>query len=77
MQQITTKIRKWGNSCGVIIPKEVLKKEHLRAGKTVTLTLNTNEVTRVKDIFGLLKGKLKKDTQTLMDELNKDLDQEF
>lgn len=30
------------------------------------------KITRVKDIFGLLKGKLKRGTQEILDEVNKD-----
>lgn len=73
MQQITTKIRRWGNSFGILLPREILKKEHLKEGSEVTLNINTAKVTKVKDIFGLLKGKIKKDTQTLMDEVDRDL----
>lgn len=73
MQQLKTKVKKWGNSAGVLFPKEILEKEHLKIGSTINVTISTDKVTKVKDIFGLLKGKLKKDTQTLMDEVDKEL----
>lgn len=73
MQHFKTKLRKWGNSAGALFPKEVLEKEHIKIGSTVNITLSSDKVTKVKDIFGILKGKLKKDTQTLMDEVDKEL----
>ncbi len=73
MQHMKTKVKKWGNSFGVMIPKDLMKKEHLREGSDIELTFNTANKTKVKDIFGILKGKLKKDPQTLMDEVDKEL----
>ncbi len=34
---MTTKLQKWGNSLGVRIPKEVLKKAKFKDGKLVTI----------------------------------------
>ena len=34
---MTTKIQKWGNSLGVRIPKEVIKKAKLKVGKSVSV----------------------------------------
>lgn len=34
---MTTKLRKWGNSLGVRLPKEVVKKAKLRDGKVVSV----------------------------------------
>ena len=34
---MTTKIQKWGNSLGVRIPKEVIKKAKLKDGKSVSV----------------------------------------
>lgn len=77
MQHFKTKLRKWGNSAGALFPKEVLKKEHLKIGSTVQITAISDRITKVKDIFGLLKGKIKKDTKTLLKEVDQDLDPEF
>ena len=73
MQQLKTKVKKWGNSFGVMIPKEVIKKEHLKRGSEVEITLNSTRITKVKDIFGILKGKLNKSTEEIMREVDKDL----
>lgn len=72
MQHMKTKIKKWGNSFGVMIPKDLMKKEHLREGSEIEITFNSTKITKVKDIFGLLKGKLNKSTEEIMREVDKD-----
>ena len=49
-------VRKWGNSLGVILPREVVEQEHLRESQKVRL-----QVVKVADFrhaFGALKGKI-------------------
>lgn len=49
-----TRIKKWGNSLGIIIPKKEAKRLRLRKGKTVEVRIQEKE----KGIgFGILKGK--------------------
>lgn len=73
MEQITTKVRKWGNSFGIILPKSIVDLEKIKEGLEVNVIIQTKNKTKVKDIFGILKGKLKKDTQTLMKEVDREL----
>jgi bifunctional DNA-binding transcriptional regulator/antitoxin component of YhaV-PrlF toxin-antitoxin module len=66
---IHTKLRRWGNSFGVVIPSETLREEDLKEGQEVII-----EITRKKDmkkIFGSLRG-WKIDSQKLKDEARKD-----
>ena len=46
-------VKEWGNSLGLIIPKEIVKEEHLEQGDIIRL-----DVSKVKrlDGFGLFKG---------------------
>jgi antitoxin component of MazEF toxin-antitoxin module len=53
--EIETKIRKWGNSYGVLLPKELLEKEKITKDSRVIITLTKPLL--IKDIFGTLKGK--------------------
>ena len=73
MQELKTRVKKWGNSFGVMIPREVIKREHLREGSEVEVTINSTKITKVKDIFGILKGKLNKSTEEIMREVDKEL----
>ena len=75
MMEVKAKTKKWGNSIGVVIPKEVIKHENIKPDQEVTLIINTKPITKVKDIFGTLK--FKESTDKLMRELDKDFDLGF
>ena len=51
-----TKIKKWGNSLGIVVPVELVRKLELKGGSVVKI-----EVKKKKklDGFGLAKGKSK------------------
>ena len=53
MAMAETKIKQWGNSLGLIIPKEIAKREDLSAGDIVKLEISKEK--RV-DAFGMFKG---------------------
>ena len=63
--EIETKIRKLGNSFGVLFQKEFVIKENLRENKKVIL--NIVKVGDLSDIFGSLKGKIKISSQKMKD----------
>jgi len=72
MEQIDAKVKKWGNSFGIVLPMKVIEKEKLREGKEVTVTIRPRKITKVKDIFGILKEELKNvDTQKALREVDK------
>jgi len=60
-----TKIREWGNSLGVIIPKDIVIREELRANDEITITISKKE--NLEDFFGQGKGRIK-DAQKEKDE---------
>ena len=64
-----TKLRKWGSSFGVVIPKDIIKKEHLKIGEELVIEIKRKQ--SIKDIFGSLKG-WKIDSQKAKDELRKE-----
>lgn len=37
MAQITTKVKKWGNSLGVLLPKELVQDEKLKEGSEISI----------------------------------------
>ena len=47
------KIKQWGNSLGMIVPKEIVKREELHEGDIVKVEIIKEK--RV-DAFGMLKG---------------------
>ena len=47
------KIKRWGNSIGLVIPKDIVKIEDLHIGDTVKVDIEKEK--RI-DAFGILKG---------------------
>ncbi len=56
--------RKWGNSLGLTIPKEIVEKEGLSEGKPIVITLNARP--SLRSIFGT--AKFSKTAQEMKDE---------
>lgn len=72
MVMIEAKARKWGNSIGFVIPKKVAEKEKLKDGDKIEILILPRENTAIK-MFGSLKGKLKRSTQEILDETDREL----
>ncbi len=76
MEKTNVKVRKWGNSFGVILPKSIVDKQDIKDGMEIEIIVETKNKTKVKDVFGILKGKLKrpeKSTQEIMNEIDEEL----
>lgn len=70
MPEMEGKIKRWGNSFGVLIPTEIVKKENLKEGQKIgIILLKRSDV--LKKTFGTLK--LKKSTQKIKNELRAEL----
>jgi len=70
-----TRLKAWGNSVGVVIPKEDIKKEGLHVDQKVKVVITPVKTLKVKDIFGKLK--LKRSTKELLKEVDEELDSKF
>lgn len=73
MIECETKLKVWGNSVGIVIPKDKVNEEHLKANQKVRVIITPIKILRVKDIFGTLKN-WKKPTKQIMKEIDKELD---
>lgn len=74
-----TKLKAWGNSLGVILPKERLKEEGLSINDEVEVILRKKS-NSFKDAFGKLKefkAKSSKSTEEILKEVNKELESRF
>ena len=65
-------LRNWGNSAGVIIPKDVIEREKLKVGQKVRILVVPKGDAPGKT-FGILKGKIKMSGQEAKDMLRKEL----
>ena len=74
-----TKLRAWGNSVGVILPKEILKEEGLSINDEVEVILRKKS-NPLKDVFGKLrefKAKSTKSTEDILKEIDRELKSRF
>ncbi len=72
MEQINTRVKKWGNSLGIVLPMKVVEKENLSEGKEITITIENKGKTKVKDVFGILAKELKNvDTKKALRDVDK------
>lgn len=74
METKELKVKKWGNSFGIILPKDIVDKQNIKEGITVRINIQTKNKTKSKDIFGILKNKIKRGTDDLLKEVNKDFE---
>ena len=63
---IAAKTRKWGNSLGIIIPKDEVESLNLKEDQTVIVEITKKE-NPLKELFG--SAKFKKPTKELLQEL--------
>lgn len=76
MLEYTTKLKAWGNSLGIVVPKEQAEKEKLKTEQEIKVIITPKKVLKVKNIFGTLKG-WKKPTANIMKDIDKELDSQF
>lgn len=64
---MTTEVmtKKWGNSIGVVLPRELVEKQHIKENQKIII--NVVREADLSDIFGSVKGKLKMSGQKLKD----------
>lgn len=73
MIEIRTKIRKWGNSFGIIVPQKSVEDSMIKEGDEVEVFVRRKEPSNViKETFGKLKN-WKKPTDQIMKEIDEEL----
>ena len=72
MQVFESVPKKWGNSIGITIPREVVKEEDISTDTKIRVLVLGNKANKLKEAFGTLK--LKKPTQQAMDEIDEGYD---
>ena len=65
MLEVESKVRQWGRSLGVVIPKDSVKQEGIEKDDTVILLIS-NRRDVLKETFGTLK--LKRSTSEILKE---------
>jgi len=79
METINTKVRKWGNSFGVVIPISVIQDKGIKENSDVSIIIEPNNRMTVGDLMKLSKKldlpkKLKDmNTQKILNEVDREL----
>ena len=71
MIEIKTKLRKWGNSFGLVVPLGKLHNTDLKEGNEVRALIVEENKIDLKKLFG--KHKFSKPTEKLIKEMDKEL----
>lgn len=69
MIEVEAKVRKWGRSFGVVIPKEKIRNEGIRENETIKLLI-AKKTNVLKETFGTMK--FKRTTQEILDESDRE-----
>jgi len=67
---IEVRTKKWGNSVGVIIPSESLRKLNIKPDEKIIIEIQKKE-NILKELFG--KAKFKKSTEQILKEVREEL----
>jgi len=70
MIELQTKVRKWGNSLGIVIPLNKVKKEDIGEGTEINVLIQKKENV-LRETFGTFK--FKKSVQKMMYEIDNEL----
>jgi len=70
MMEVEAKVRKWGRSFGVVIPKDKIMKEGIKENDTINLLIGKKSNV-LRETFGTMK--FKKSTEEMMKETDREL----
>jgi len=73
MTLIDAKVKRWGNSFGIIIPSETILTKKIKENQNIKIIILEDSRKVLEETFGSLKSKLKKSSQQMKDEARRDL----
>ena len=71
MIEIKTKLRRWGNSFGVVVPLNKINQEDIKEGEEVFILIHKKKSNVLKETFGTFK--FKKPVEQMMREIDEEL----
>ncbi len=71
---VEVKIKKWGNSMGVIIPSEAVERLNLKPDEKIVIEINRKE-NILAEMFGTMKSK--KTARQMLDETRKEMESKW
>jgi len=73
MVVIETKVKRWGNSFGLIIPKETIINQKIKENQNISVIIIEDSKKVLNETFGSLKNKLKRSSQEIKDDIRREL----
>ena len=73
MEIIETKVKRWGNSLGIIIPSQTIERNKIKANESIKFIIVKDSKKTFDEMFGILKGRVKKSSQEIKNDLRRDL----
>lgn len=78
MEHVTAKVKKWGNSLAIIVPKEIVRSERIKEGLQVNITIQPKNILTVEELMHFARKhqfprQLKKNTTQIMKEIDDEL----
>lgn len=71
MAEVTTSIKRWGNSFGIVIPIEVLRQKGIKEGEEIDAIILKKQGNVLRETFGT--HKFSKSVKQMMKEMDKEL----
>jgi hypothetical protein len=75
MVECDIKARKWGNSLGLVIPKDIVEKENIQENEDLHVLILKKKKNPLRETFGSMKNEWKMSGQEIKDILRKELHQ--
>lgn len=69
MQELQAEVREWGRSMGIVIPREAVLQERIKAGDTIKIIFLRKD-SPLKKLFGQVK--LKHSTEEILKEIDEE-----
>lgn len=75
MALLKCQTKTWGNSLGIVIPRQVVQRLHLKPHQEVTIEIQGKQGNVLQELFG--SGKFKKSTAELLKEVRAELESRY
>jgi antitoxin component of MazEF toxin-antitoxin module len=76
MEAIKTRVKKWGNSFGIVLPIEIVHQEKIKEGSEISISIEPSDRTHVRDLMLLSKklGLKKVNIRQSLDEIDREFE---
>ena len=77
MENLNLRLKRVGNSLGIIVPSEIVSKRNLKEGEELVISIESKNKTTIEDMLREAekqKLKFKRSTKEILDEIDGDSD---